>query len=148
MDVGFPPSADTGDVSQAEVAWRDEPTQHNNTAQPDSNNHNTSIEEEWITPDEILPDNKWNSAPKSKSKIQNKTQSHYNVQIAHQQKTILKITPPINFKFFEKHQQKAYMAAGRLAKTLGHSNITLPPLKLISTQEHIKYLQQLQSKSQ
>ena len=127
------------DAARQIILWH---TQHDNTAQPDSNNHNTSIKEEWIIPDEILPDNRWNSAPKSKSKIQNKTQSHYTVQIA-QQKQILKFTPPVNFQFLEKHQQKAYMAAARLAETLGYSNKTLPPLKLISTQEHIKYLQQL-----
>ena len=30
-----------------------------------------------------------------------------------------------------------------MAETLGYNNKTLQPLKLISTQEHIKYLQQL-----
>ena len=93
--------------------------------------------------DKILPDDKWNSAQKSKTTATNKTQSHNNIYIAHQTKPILKVTPPVNFQFLEKHQQKAYLTAMRLAETLGYNNKTLQPLKLISTQEHIKYLQQL-----
>ena len=75
--------------------------------------------------------------------MQRKTQSNHTVNMAHQQKSILKITPPINFQFIERNQQKAYMTAARLVENLGYSKITSQPLKLISTQEHIKYLQQL-----
>merc|ERR1711954_350257 len=101
------------------------------------------IQEEWIIHDEILPDDKWNSAQKTKKKATKKTKSHNNVHIAHQTKAILKVTPPINFQFLEKHQSKAYITATKLAETLGYGHNTLQPLKPISTQEHIKYLQQL-----
>ena len=68
-------------------------SQDHKTKQSDNNNHNTSIQEEWIIQNKILPDDKWNSAQKSKTKATNKTQSHNNVYIAHQTKPILKVTP-------------------------------------------------------
>ena len=46
-------------------------SQSNQTTQP-VNNNNTTIQEEWIIPDKILPDKTWNLA--TNSKTQNKTQ--------------------------------------------------------------------------
>ena len=50
-------------------------TQENRTTKPMNNNHSTTIQEEWIIPDEILPDENWNLASKSntKEKIQSNT---------------------------------------------------------------------------
>merc|ERR1711954_357460 len=86
-------------------------SQDNKTKQSDNNNPNTPIQEEWIIHNKILPDDKWNAAKKTKTKATRKTQSHKNVHIAQQTKTILKSTPPVNFQFLEKHQQKAYRTA-------------------------------------
>ena len=82
-------------------------SQDNKTKQSGNNNTNTPIQEEWIIHDKILPDDKWNAAKKTKTKAIRKTKSHNNVHIAQQTKTILKTTPPVNFQFLEKHQQKA-----------------------------------------
>ena len=112
-----------------------------NKASQQTNNPNTQtpIREEWIIQDEILPDNKWNKAKKSK-----KTHTQHNVNIAQQTQTILRNTPPVNSQFLDKHQHKAYIKATNLATTLGYNNAhQLKHLKLITTQEHMKYFQQL-----
>ena len=114
-------------------------TQNNKTKQSDNHNKNTPIQEEWIIHDKILPDDKWNTAKKTKRK----TKAKNNIHMVQQTQTILKATPPINFQFLEKHQQKAYTKAANLAETLGYTNSRLQKLKLISTQEHMKHLQQL-----
>ena len=114
-------------------------TPNGESKQTDNPNTQTPIREEWIIHNEILPDNKWNKAKKTR-----KTHTQHDVNIAQQTQTILKTTPPINFQFLDKHQQKAYIKATNLATTLGYNNKNqLHKLKLISTQEHIKYLQQL-----
>ena len=56
-------------------------------------------------------------------KIQDKTKSSHNVNIAQQHKSISKTTTPINFQFIEKNQQKAYMTAKRLVETLGYNHL-------------------------
>merc|ERR1712115_106847 len=102
-----------------------------NKAAQQTNNPNTQtpIREEWIIQDEILPDNKWDKAEKSK-----KTHTQHDVNIAQQTQTILKTTPPVNFQFLDKHQQKAYIKATNLATTLGYNNENqLKKLKLITT---------------
>ena len=76
-------------------------------------------------------------------RIIRKTKTKNGIHIAQQTQTILKTTPPVNFLFLDKHQQKAYTKATNLATTLGYNNSQLHKLKLISTQEHMKYLQQL-----
>ena len=43
-------------------------TQNNKTKQSDNHNKNTPIQEEWIIHDKILPDDKWNTAKKTKRK--------------------------------------------------------------------------------
>ena len=70
-----------------------------------TNNHNTKnpIREEWAIQDEILSDNKWNKAKKTKRKAKTKN----DVNIAQQTQTILKTTPPIDIQFLDNHQQKA-----------------------------------------
>ena len=66
-----------------------------------------------------------------------------NITIAHHNKLILKVTTPINFQFIEKGQQKSYMIANKLVENLGYIKKPTRSLKLISTQDHIKSLQQL-----
>ena len=59
-------------------------SQDNQTKQPVNNNNNTTIQEEWIIPNKLLPDETWNLAPNSKTQVQNKTQSSHDVNIVHQ----------------------------------------------------------------
>ena len=65
-------------------------TQNDKSKQTNNHNTKTPIWEEWVIHDEILPDDKWNTAKKSKRK----TKTHNNIHIVQQTQTILKATPP------------------------------------------------------
>ena len=82
-------------------------SQNSQITQPVKNN-NTTIQEEWIIPDEILPDEKWDLTSKSKSKtrLQDNAPLSNDINIAHHNKSILKATIPINFQFIEKRSTK------------------------------------------
>ena len=95
-------------------------SQDNQTKQPVNNNNNTTIQEEWIIPNKLLPDETWNLATNSKTQVQNKTQSSHDVNIAHQCKSILKATTPITSNIIENYQKRAYLAANHLAQELGY----------------------------
>ena len=97
-------------------------SQDNKEKKTIKNNHDTPIQEEWIIPDEILPNKKWKLATKFKTQIQDKTQSHHNVNIAQQYKSILKATTPITSNIIENYQKRAYLAANPLAHELGYKN--------------------------
>ena len=70
-------------------------SQDNQTKQPVNNNNNTTIQEEWIIPDKLLPDETWNLATNSQTQVGNIAQSSHDVNIAHQCKSILKATTPV-----------------------------------------------------
>merc|ERR1711954_331425 len=114
-------------------------TPNHGSQQTNNPNTQTPIREEWIIQDEILPDNQWNKAKQSQ-----KTRTQHNVNIAQQTQTILKKTPPVNFQFIDRHQYRAYTKATNLATTLGCDiPRKLKPIKVISTQKHMRYFQQL-----
>ena len=74
-------------------------TPNDKSKQTNNQNTKTPIREEWAIHDEILPDNKWNKAKKTKRKAKTKNNEH----IAQQTQPILKTTPPVDFQFFDKH---------------------------------------------
>merc|ERR1711954_335166 len=81
-------------------------------------NNNTTIQQEWIIPDEILPDETWNLP--TNSKTQNTTQSTHDINIAQKCKSISKTTTPITSNIIDDSQKRAYHAASHLAQQLGY----------------------------
>ena len=114
-------------------------SQNSQITQPVKNN-NTTIQEEWIIPDEILPDETWN--PDTNSKTQNTTQSTHDINIAQKCKSILKTTTPITSNIIDHSQKKAYHAASHLAQQLGYkSAIQHETRQYLNTKEYIEQLQ-------
>merc|ERR1711954_422956 len=105
-------------------------SQNSQIIQPVKNN-NTTIQEEWIIPDEILPDETWNP-----------TQSRHDINLAHKCKSILKTTTPITSNIIDHSQKKAYHTASHLAQQLGHkSAIQNETRQYLNTKEYIEQLQ-------
>merc|ERR1711954_631349 len=105
-------------------------SQNSQITQPVRNN-NTTIQEEWIIPDEILPDKTWNP-----------TQSKHDINLAHKGKSILKTTTPITSNIIDHSQKKAYHTASHLAQQLGYkSAIQHETRQYLNTKEHIEQLQ-------
>merc|ERR1711954_119584 len=83
-------------------------SQNSQITQPVRNN-NTTIQEEWIIPDKILPDETWNP-----------TQSKHDINLAHKCKSILKTTTLITSNIIDHSQKKAYHTASHLAQQLAY----------------------------